>query len=268
MATRRLALLVLIAACDCTCQGRSAAPGTVRLEIPDRGWASEAPKEGWCGEASIQMAALHFGAYVPQALINRLGRPKTPDLWEQDIPVALTALGLEFTTFSGHIEIPAFLSWIASEVRQGHPVIIGVKIYPSAHPDWNVDHLVLVVGVTPDALIINTNAPEQITYGLAQLSTQSKYSLVSPGGKLHGFAISGFSGLPITARVTEQGASVSLEVRVRGLAPGVTYQLVRDDLQGGKTASTFTATSYEEVLHEQTPADKAAVFFCRHANGG
>ena len=34
------------------------------------------------------------------------------------------------------------------------------------------------------------------------------------------------------------------------------------------TASTFTATSYEEVLHEQTPADKAAVFFCRHANGG
>ena len=58
---------------------RSAVPmpssGEIRLDIPDIGQEKRTPKEGWCGESSIQMALAYHGAYVSQKAINRAGKP-------------------------------------------------------------------------------------------------------------------------------------------------------------------------------------------------
>jgi hypothetical protein len=125
-----------------------------RLPIPDRPSDKDAPPEGWCGEASIQMAALYFGAYIPQYMINKAGKPAHPDLWEHDIPTALDALSLSYeqwqraapkpsriqspdgirsvaeATFEK--DIPVLLGWIRWQIGQDHPVVIGTKIYPTS----------------------------------------------------------------------------------------------------------------------------------------
>jgi len=144
---RKFGLLLLVTLCGYR-SGFRVPADEVRLPIADRPWDAAAPEEGWCGETSIQMAALHFGAWVPQAEANRLGRPKTPDLWEQDVPTALDALGLRYEV--GPRKGPeALLTWTVGALRKGWPVILGVKLPPSEHPDWDVDQLVLAVGFTP-----------------------------------------------------------------------------------------------------------------------
>lgn len=35
---------------------------------------------------------------------------------------------------------------IIPKVQKGHPVIIGIKVYPTSFPDWSLDHFVTVVG--------------------------------------------------------------------------------------------------------------------------
>jgi len=273
MPARRFALLILfsLGACPRHEPPPMFVPPTdsLLLDIPDRPWATGAPKEGWCGEASVQMAALHFGAYVPQARINELGRPKTPDLWEQDVPTALAAMGLGFTRYGDRAEVPLFLGWIVGELRQRHPVLVGLKIYPTVHPEWDVDHMVLVVGFSPNALVINTNQGEQqISYAYKKLGEKSEYSFVVPNNRLHGFAITGFGGIPVSAQVTEEGESTrALEVQISGLEPGQRYRLLRDDLSGNQKPTEFVAVSREQVRREVTPVDKAAVFSCTRLQG-
>lgn len=72
--TRFVWPLLLLAGCQCQ------KPQTVLLPIADRQWEEGAPDEGWCGETSIQMVALHYGAWIPQPMINALGKPSHPDL--------------------------------------------------------------------------------------------------------------------------------------------------------------------------------------------
>lgn len=168
----------------------------VTLPIADRPWDPAAPEEGWCGETSIQMAALHFGAWVPQIVANRLGRPKTPDLWEQDVPVALTALGLAFDT--GPRRDPgALLAWSVEQLRLGRPVILGVKLVPSEHPEWDVDHLVLAVGFSREGLLINTNVDDgqvRATWnGLVSADGSYEMTLLNQQHETYGYAVRGFA---------------------------------------------------------------------------
>jgi len=108
-----LSLLLAFAACRCpgeapTAHGFVPPSDSVQLPIADRPWAAQAPDEGWCGEASIQMVALHFGAWFPQEAINKAGKPKHPDLWEDEIPVALSELGLQY------------IQWIPRSATRAH----------------------------------------------------------------------------------------------------------------------------------------------------
>src|SRR5438874_7332852 len=59
------------------------------LPIPARTHAPEAPPEGWCGETAIQEGLLYLGVWAPQAIINRAGHPSHPDLYSNEIPIAL-----------------------------------------------------------------------------------------------------------------------------------------------------------------------------------
>lgn len=229
----RVALLCLLSLCGCQRKKPEPLPfrpptDTVLLPIPDRPWAEGAPVEGWCGETSIQMAALHYGAWVPQPVINSLGRSTHVDLWEEDIPTALTRLGLEYERAQAGTR-DEFSSWIIGQVRRGHPVIVGAKLFPTDHPDWDVDHLMPVVGFSPRGLMFNTNLEQgQLEVPWAALGGQDGISFASPTGKLYGFAVLGFAGPRVALRVLEESAdSVTLAVEAdAGL-------LRRDDLDGG-----------------------------------
>ena len=51
---------------------------------------------------------------------------------------------------------PSVGVWIQDNLWCGRPVIYGCKLYPDEHPDWNLDHFVLVVGCNAEGLLLNT----------------------------------------------------------------------------------------------------------------
>ena len=129
---------------------------TLALPIPARAHAPEAPAAGWCGETAIQEGLLHLGVWAPQRLINKAGKPTHPDLYSPDIPVALSELGVRYSFYAGARGFDAFARWVGAAVDEGDPVLAGVKILPTAHPEWGLDHFVLVVGHGPKGLLVNT----------------------------------------------------------------------------------------------------------------
>jgi hypothetical protein len=148
----------------------------VNLGIPDRAWAKDRPDltVGWCGEASIQMALGFYGREVSQLDINKAGKPAHADLYAQDIDPALEALGVPYTAYANKGgDVHGFVRWIRNELDQGRPVFCGLKIYPDQHPNWTLDHFVLVVGHKPGALLVNTqlDASGQIWIQDSQLTS-------------------------------------------------------------------------------------------------
>ena len=229
---RALVAFLFLAGCS---RGFSPPSDSHALPIDDRQWDAEAPAEGWCGETSIQLAAGWYGAYAAQAKVNALGHPKTPDLWEYDVPVALEAMHLRFTRGPQTL-VPA-LRWIVEELRREHPVVLGLKLVPTEHPEWAVDHLVLAVGFSPDGLLIDTNAEEgQITVswaGLQRAEGDREYTLVNHTGEVFAFAVDGFEAqptLPVRVRIVSQDTtSAVLDVSLTGMRAGATYELLRDE---------------------------------------
>ncbi|MFI5379412.1 MAG: hypothetical protein ACHRHE_08945, partial [Tepidisphaerales bacterium] len=71
------------------------------LNVPDRvHWPDRSQKQvGWCGESALQQALLYHGGFFPQKTINESARPAHPDLYSNDIPVALDALGMRAETW-------------------------------------------------------------------------------------------------------------------------------------------------------------------------
>lgn len=129
----------------------------VVLPVPARSHAPEAPKEGWCGETSIQEGLLHLGVWAPQRVINKAGRPSHPDLHSPDIPVALAELGVRHSMYQPKTRgFAAYSEWIKKAIDAGVPVLAGVKILPTQHPEWGLDHFVTVVGYGERGLLVNT----------------------------------------------------------------------------------------------------------------
>jgi hypothetical protein len=173
----------------------SALPPAVLLPIPDRPEDSMAPAEGWCGETCIQMALGSYGKEVPQSVIHAAGHPGHPDLYYFDIDRALDTLGARYTVWNTYDkDMTQFITWIQSNLAQGHPVLCGLKHHPTRHPWWPIDHFVLVVGYNQDGLVLNTNnsGDGQLLVSYSKLtSNPSKYSFVNPYHCYFGRAITG-----------------------------------------------------------------------------
>ena len=103
----------------------------VSLDIADTGQEPRRPEGGWCGEAAIQMALAYYGGYASQQAINRAGEPEHPDLYAREIPPAMRNVELEYSVWKGG-GLKPFLEWIRGQLAEGHPVLLGVKIYPTA----------------------------------------------------------------------------------------------------------------------------------------
>lgn len=133
------------------------ADSDVVLAIPDRAQDAAAPPSGWCAESAIQQALLHHGMWASQRFIHDAGHSKHPDLYSQDIVPALTALGVRFESYVAKTKAyDAYASWVAASVDAGDPVFAGVKLLPTTHPEWGLDHFVLAVGHGSKGLLVNT----------------------------------------------------------------------------------------------------------------
>ncbi len=153
----------------------------MNLYIQDRDEDPEAPKEGWCGETCIQMALQYYGKNISQREINEAGHSVNPDLRGNDIPIALDNLGVNYNLWDeDNPDLEAFIAWLKSQLEEGYPVLVGVKIYPDKHPYWSADHFVLVVGCNSEGILINSNnaGKGQIWLSYRDLETISNYGSV------------------------------------------------------------------------------------------
>ena len=250
----------------------------ISLEIPDTGQEQRRPEGGWCGEAAIQMALSYYGAYVSQQVINRAGRPEHPDLYAHEIPRAMRNMGLEYSAWKGD-GLRAFLKWIRSQLAAGHPVLLGVKIYPTAHPEWGLDHFVLAVGCTEEDLTFNTTWGRQETKTFARLSTRDKgLSFANRYGTYFGYAITGVktespqTGIkPTRVAIGRDGdKQVKLRVSMEELEQGKPYRLLKfNDLAAaeqagakGEVVQSFVADGPNRVYRETIGIDDARVYRC------
>ncbi len=277
-ATMRTLSAFLTLALVASTVGVHAADKTISLDIPDTGQEPRRPEGGWCGEAAIQMALSYYGAYASQQAINRAGKPAHPDLYAQDIPTAMNNLGMEFTPWLGK-GLPEFTKWVRGQLAADHPVLVGVKIYPTAHPWWPLDHFVLAVGCTEDSLTYNTTWKRQETRTLALLSSQNDgLSFANGLGVYFGCAITGIktgnarSDLKPTRIKIGRCGDKQIELRVTAvrLEPGKRYRLLKfTDLTAaqrpgghGEVLRTFVADGSTADLVEKIGLDETRLYRC------
>jgi hypothetical protein len=182
------------------------------LDVAPRAQAPESPPEGWCGEAAIQEGLLYLGAYVSQSAIHRAGKPVHPDLYSNEIPVALAALGARHSRFPGG-GYRAFVGWASEALDRGFPVLAGVKLLPTQHPEWGLDHFVLVVGEGEPGLLVDT------TWGTRIWSNDASRRGISFVNAGYGLRLEGLAGGGLPARVVvlrEDASRVALRATCAG----------------------------------------------------
>lgn len=216
---------VVVAACGRASAAPSPSPPVV-LPIAAREHAHEAPPEGWCGETAIQEGLLHLGVWAPQRVINKSGKPVHPDLYSTDIPVALADLGVRYTSYPGGRGFAAFSAWIRAAVDAGDPVLAGVKILPTKHPEWGLDHFVLVVGYDADRLLVNTTwghrawVSDTTTPGLS--FANAGYAL-----RLSGVTIGAGARAATLVVLDEDDTTVKVRITCTGVVKGQNYVMER-----------------------------------------
>jgi hypothetical protein len=249
----------------------------VRLDIPDAGQEDRTPEEGWCGESAIQAALSYYGVYASQKAINQAGKPSTPDLQDDDIPIALKGMDLEFKRWDGK-GLQPFLTWIRGELAAGHPVLLGVKIYPTEHPDWDLDHFVLAVGCTKNALTLDTTWEYQETRSIELLSSEKfGLSFTNRHNTYFGYSITGMklrakqATTPVRINIKRDGdAQVELHVTTDNLERGKRYQILKyAGLDAAKRPDarpellrSFTADGPKAEFVEKIGLDDARVYRC------
>jgi hypothetical protein len=231
-----------------------AGPVDVVLPIAARAQAPESPPSGWCGETAIQEGLLHLGIWAPQKTINRAGRPSHPDLYSSEIPGALSAFGVRFTMYAGGTGYAAFVKWTQAAIDAGDPVLAGVKILPTAHPEWGLDHFVLAVGYGERGLLVNT------TWGHREWVGDELAKGLSFHHAVYGIRILGRK-LP-TSRAT--AARLTFLGEREGDA-GAAHTTLRVSCTGDASAPVREIGSTIERLREpeiSVPSDAVARFHC------
>ena len=258
---------------------RSAIPATssvvddrFRLDIAPRSHAPESPSAGWCGETAIQEALLYHGAFFPQRMINRAGKPQNPDLYSHDIPVALKNLGVDFEPYPWRVRgFDRFMGWLKTQIKAGAPVFLGMKIYPTKHPKWGLDHFVLAVGFGDDHLLVNTTWGSSQERSYAQLQSTAKgLSLKNRYGTYYAYRVASFAGRslkhPVRLYVTsENDDRADITIMSEGLTAGTSYRVARyDGLDSGEPTRTFTfaATGPTHALSDVIDKDRPAIYRC------
>jgi hypothetical protein len=241
------------------------ADATLLLPIPARKQDPGSPRSGWCGETAIQEALLYVGAWASQRTINRMGKPAHADLYSSEIPVALAGLGVRFVFYSPRRPgFDAFAAWVEDALRAGDPVLAGVKILPTEHPDWGLDHFVLVVGRGSKGLLVNTTwgnrawVDDTVTEGLS-------FRNVVYGIRLRGLTPPSHAIPARLSTIDERPETVKLRVTCEGLATGASYRVER--MRSGSDqrplwSETAVAVDGRVAKELTVEAQRSSRFYC------
>ena len=247
---------------------------SILLNIAPRDDAPEHPPEGWCGEVAIQEALLYHGAYFPQKAINAAGEPEHPDLYSAEIPDALKNLHAEFRKWIAdrpREEPDQFLAWIRRQIAGGWPVLVGVKINPTEHEDWSLDHFSLVVGTTDNALLVNTTWGYRQTDTDRQLgSTQEGFSFKNQHNRYYGICIKGIKreagSLPVRLFVLSEGQdTVNVLVTCEDLIRGRQYAVYKSPPEKPRAVlptMTFEAKDTVFGFYDRVDRNRPVVYRC------
>ena len=225
----------------------------VTLSIPDRAQDALSPKSGWCGETAIQEGLLHLGMWAPQRAIHAAGNSKHPDLYADELPVALANLGVRYAFYSARKDsFAAYESWIAEALAHDQPVVAGVKLLPTEHPDWGLDHFVLVVGQGKKGLLVNT------TWGRSEWAKDTTTPGISFKDVYYGIRLLGLTlpkgAVPARLVVLDETANlVTVRLVCAGFKPGETVRIERrrhawDPKLEWSTTVTATSSTVEQEL--------------------
>ena len=231
--------------------------------------------EGWCGETALQEALLYHGGYFPQKEINKAGRPSHPDLYSNDIPVALDNLHVRYRSWPNDPPgLPAFLEWIRGQIKKGVPVFVGVKIYPTQHEDWGLDHFVNVAGFSTgkkECFTFNTTWGLRETRTAEQLaSTEKGYAFKNKHGRYYGISITGPAAGKGAVGVRlfvlrETKDAMDVIVKCEGLTSQAEYVIHKSSSYGdqGTPFAAFKATGAAAGFYDTIDKKKAALYRCR-----
>jgi hypothetical protein len=116
-----------------------------------------------------------------------------------------------------------------------------VKILPTAHPEWGLDHFVLVVGYGDKGLLVNT------TWGHRAWVADTTTPGLSFKNAVYGLRLTGVRVPPdaVAARaslVDEGDDTVTLHVTCSGLDDGVIYRIDRRGARFDEPPSASTST--------------------------
>jgi hypothetical protein len=249
----------------------------MQLDLPPRRqWDNN---NGYCGETSIQQAALYFGTYISQYRAREIIDPtQQQDVWVPDNSGPIfAALGLSYSTWDSNQSTPqyqAYLVWIKSHLQQGHPVIFDVFVQGESDPAY--DHIMIASGFTStdtttyhttDTLTFNDNyetTPYTRTFGSlwdtrAMSGNGAVYEYCIPRDTDYGAAVTGIkdssgTALPVSLKVNRwnepnisQGASpvtLMATVRVSSVTAGQSYALLRYDDYHNVPTNNYLTSAY------------------------
>ena len=266
----------------CTCFIPYSFGSDTVLLIPDRRHAAEAPPEGWCGEVSIQMASLYYGAFFKQYFIHHLTNPDHPDLYAYEIPGTLDALQIEYEKWSySNNNINQFFNWMTQNISNDYPIFFGAKIYPTYHPEWFLDHFMIAKGYTETSLIYNTNwgYEEEKSFDALSSTSTTGISIENSYKKYLGIAIKGFKknntkSYPLHFYVENStSSSISGRIKIDSLTVGKKYTLLRFhqlsdiktnryNIDNAEEFEHFTATESSYTTNKDISTSGTCIFVC------
>jgi len=235
---------------------------STQLDIaPRKQWDNN---NGYCGETSIQQAALYFGCYISQYQVRNIINPtQRQDVWipENSDPI-FDAMGFSIDVWNSHRpppQYPTYLGWIKSHLHKEHPVIFNVFI--AGETDSDYDHIMLATGFRSvdadqyhdeDVLIFNDNysrtpyerAFQTLWDTRSMKDNGAKYDYCVPRDVDYGCAVTGIKTdstplFPVSIKIDHwdepnitrgaQPIMFNASITIRGLSPGNRYILLRFD---------------------------------------
>lgn len=234
---------------------------SVHMEIPPRLQWDDI--DGYCGECSIQQAALYFGTYVSQFVCRGIINPNQNSqlLIGVNEKTVLSALRLNSSSFDftrvRTPQFPAYYAWLKQNLNQFYPVLITAFVKGLSDPDY--DHIMLATGFeTTDATLyhpddhiyFNDCYSQSVCIRMASTLSDtrkmrtngSKFDFCIPNNVCYGCAITGIidtskQALPVHITMEKWSepdiisgfSPITLNgvATVYGLTPGKSYSLYR-----------------------------------------
>jgi hypothetical protein len=256
---------------------------TKNLPIPPRLQWDELG--GYCGECSIQQAALYFGTYVSQYASRAIINPnqKSQLLVGMNDQAVLSALRLKSAEFNfnqaSNQQFAGYFGWVKQHLKLNRPVMITAYVKGLNDPDY--DHIMLATGFTSsnstsylptDRLFFNdcfnptrtTRIASTLPDNRRMRVNGARYEFCIPANVCYGCAITGIqdtSGAALPVRIQladwsepdvmagEAPIMLAGTVSVSGLTAGDSYSLYRYNSHQNVPTANYARSNHTSAVN-------------------